>query len=526
MITVLRKSTFGRLLLPFILGIVLQYHLRLSFTTGFIWMVTGVLSGIFCFSLIIRSYFWRGLFGMVVTCLSLWVAVLLTTASIERSSWDIPSQPYRYCLVLLENAVPKSKTLMCKARIVGSDSIIFNAVADKWVIVYLPKDEQSGQLAAGNGIEVEAVLKRSVSFENGGFDYAAYLEQQGFSAIGYVPEGKWVQRPICSLSVFDKIKFLALDCQHAIINQLKRIIPDENNAIVAAALFVGYKAELDPELKTAFALTGTSHILAVSGFHFAVLFAILCFVFSPFEWSVRFRATSRLIIVLILWLFAFISGLAPSIVRACIMICFIGFGAILNRRSMTMNSLAGSALFMLIYNPLYLYDIGFQLSYAAVAGIVMINPYLVWLKEFEGSISRYFWELSCVSISAQVGTAPLSLYYFHQFPLIFILTNMFVIPLAGLLMLLLPLCVLIQAVYPLPIVVYLPVNYILNFFVSGVEMFSMIPFSVLTDISIDAWGVVSMYAGIVLVAIGLIRKRVFYLCLLLLLVVLQVFYYF
>ena len=522
--TFLRRSAFWRMLLPFIFGITVQFYRRIPFEYSHGLIFLSALFTLVCVLFFLKKYSLRWLFGLTLSCFSFSVGIILTTSSLNDSKWEVSQENHNYTVLLLEDPVPKPKSRMCKARIVGSEDAIFQQVVGKRVVLYLPLNEDTGLLKSGDGVLIRTILKKPEPNKNSEFNYADYLEKQGFAAVGYVRKDSWEQQEV-SVGLLDKIKFAGTKSQKNIVKQIKEFVPDEKNAAIAEGLFVGYKADLSQELKNAFAETGAAHILAVSGLHLTIIFSALCLFFSPFARFPHLNRLIRLFILFLLWFFAFITGLSPSIVRACVMTSFFIMGMVMNRKSFTMNALAASALFMLIYNPLYLFDIGFQLSYGAVISIILINPYLVRLKEFQSKISGYFWELSCVSTAAQIGTAPVSMFYFGQFPTIFLLTNMFAIPISGVLLILLPVCVLMHTVYDFPDIVYFPVNILLDFFVSGIEMMNNIPFSTIKGIRFDIWLLINAYLCIYLVFRWIKNKQPHYLYAVVLLVVLQVFLY-
>ena len=522
--TFLRRSAIWRMLLPFVLGITVQFYLRILFEFSYGLILLSLLFTLGYILFFLKKYSLRWLFGVTLSCFSFCSGVLLTTCSLDDGKWEIPPENHNYTVLLLEDPVPKPKSRMCKARIVGSDEPIFHQVIGKKVILYLPLDSDTKLFKSGDGVLVKTILKKPEHNKNSEFNYADYLEKQGVAAVGYVRKDSWKRQEV-SFGVLDKIKFAGIKSQNNIIKLIREFVPDEENAAIAGGLFVGHKADLSQELKDAFAETGAAHILAVSGLHLTIIFSALCLVFSPFIRFPHLNQLVRLFILFLLWYFTFITGLSPSIVRACVMTSFFVMGMVLNRKSFSMNVLAASALCMLVYNPLYLFDIGFQLSYGAVIAIILINPYLVRLKEFQGKIAGYFWELSCVSTAAQIGTTPVSMFYFGQFPTIFLLTNMFAIPVSGVLLILLPVCVFLRTVYDFPDFVYLPVNILLDFFVSGIEMMNNIPFSTIKGIKFDIWLLINSYLCIYLIFKWVDNKQPQYLYAIILLVVLQVFSY-
>ena len=130
------------------------------------------------------------------------------------------------------------------------------------------------------------------------------------------------------------------------------------------------------------------------------------------------------------WLYAHITGLAPSVTRSATMFTFVAVGQLLQRNTNVFHSLFASAFILLVVNPLLIFEVGFQLSYLAVAGIVLFQPKLAAVYRCRTRIGRYFWELLTVSVAAQLGTSPVSIYYFAQFPNYFMLSNLSVIALS------------------------------------------------------------------------------------------------
>lgn len=521
---IIGRSVFWRAVIPLILGIIIQFCFRITFDVTYSLIILLLLFTGCCMSLLFRQYVLRYFFGSFLFCFLFLTGIILTSCKLEESKWEIVAEGRNYSLLLLEDPVTKPKSRMCKARITGCDDTLFSRISGKNVILYLPLNIETESIRAGDGIVVNTIFKRPEQNDNSSFNYTDYLERKGVAAIGYIRENNWIKQPV-SYGLIDKIKFKGIESRNYIVGILDEIFPDEKSASVANALFVGYTKELAPGLRNVFAATGAAHILAVSGLHLTILFGLLCFLFSPLDRYLFMVPVIRIFIFIILWFFAFITGLSPSIVRACVMTSFFCLGVVTGRKSFTMNALAASALFMLIYNPLYLFDVGFQLSYGAVIAIVSINPYLVRLKEFKSKILNYFWELSCVSVAAQVGTAPVSLFYFGQFPVIFLLTNIYAIPLSGLLLILLPLSVLLRIVYDFPGYVFIPVKVLLESFISGIEMLNNIPYSVVTGLGSDIWQVILFYLGLYLLFLLIKKRQPQYLYALVFLVVLQVFSY-
>jgi competence protein ComEC len=252
---------------------------------------------------------------------------------------------------------------------------------------------------AKQGIYQQLFLEKS-DYKSVGFD--------GFSLIGF------------SANFRDKIE-VALSKYHFQTNELG----------VIKALLLGQRQDISKDLITDYSKAGAIHILAVSGLHVGIILLILSFIFKPVERFKNGKFIKSILIILILWMFAFIAGLSPSVVRAVTMFTFLAIGNAFQRKKVTEFSLIASMFFLLLVQPLFLFDVGFQLSYLAVFGIVWIQPKLYKIYAPTYQIENKIWQLITVSIAAQIGVLPLSLYYFHQFPGLFMLSNLIIIPCLG-----------------------------------------------------------------------------------------------
>ena len=201
----------------------------------------------------------------------------------------------------------------------------------------------------------------------------------------------------------------------------------EDTKQILAALLLGDKRGVDKEISNQFAQLGLIHTLALSGLHISLVYGICAFLLSV---VLRHRAQLQsIILVLIIITYAIITGLSPSVMRASLMFLLYAFSLLINRRTTALNIVFLSALLLLIYNYRLLYDIGFQLSYSAVIGIVYFYNKCKFLIENKNVVSKFFFGLALVSISAQLSTSLLSVYYFHSFPLSFLWANVIVLPL-------------------------------------------------------------------------------------------------
>jgi competence protein ComEC len=245
---------------------------------------------------------------------------------------------------------------------------------------------------------------------------------------------QWKQLSLSGLSILERAKLRFLLWRHQLLEQYQKwgIITEAYSVI--AAMTLGEKSQLDAGLKETYSQVGASHILALSGLHLMIIYTVI----SLFLGWRRFRTVSQVLIVLSIWAFAFLVGLSPSVTRAAFMISVYALLALGHREKMSVNTLAFTAIVMLIVNPLALYDMGFQLSFMAVLAILLFCPMLERIiplhVQLEHRWLKALWGLTTVSLSAQIGTAPLIAYYFERFATYFLLSNFVVIPLATILL--------------------------------------------------------------------------------------------
>ena len=207
-----------------------------------------------------------------------------------------------------------------------------------------------------------------------------------------------------------------------------------NELAVINALLLGQRQDISNDLMQSYIGAGAIHILAVSGLHVGIILIILTFLFKPLFYFKHGKTITSVCIVILLWLFAILAGLSASVVRAVTMFSAITIGLYSNRSTNVYNTLVISMFFLLLINPYYLFEVGFQLSYLAVFSIVWIQPKLYCIWQPKLWLVGKFWQLFTVSVAAQIGVLPLSLYYFHQFPGLFFVSNLVIIPFLGIIL--------------------------------------------------------------------------------------------
>uniref|UniRef100_UPI00404B3AF8 ComEC/Rec2 family competence protein n=3 Tax=Gelidibacter sp. TaxID=2018083 RepID=UPI00404B3AF8 len=318
-----------------------------------------------------------------------------------------------------------------------------NAYYDKYIVDVLKIDDTqvSGKLLLNvqkdslqNTITVDDILISKTSIQNVNsslnphqFDYKAYLERR------YIYHQISTSQPfLLVIDTTDHTFFGYADTFRRRINkQLKASNFKGDELAIINALLLGQRQDISPEIFNSYSQSGAIHILAVSGLHIGLILLILQRTFKPIEYIKHGRFIKTSIIVLLLWSFAIIAGLSPSVTRAVTMFSIVAIGMNLKRPTNIYNTLAISLFVLLLFKPLFLFEVGFQMSYLAVISIVTIQPILEKFWKPKNKILKFYWQVFTVTVAAQFGVVPISLLYFHQFPSLFFVTNLAIIPVLG-----------------------------------------------------------------------------------------------
>lgn len=285
------------------------------------------------------------------------------------------------------------------------------------------------------------------------------------------------------------------------LRKLNTYVEGEQEQAIAAALILGVTEGIDTDLLNAYASSGAMHVLAVSGLHVGIIYAILLLLLRPldrFAWS---RWAVAIISLIFLWVFAFVTGLSPSVLRAVVMFSFVAIARPFGTRTNIYNTLAASAFVLLLYNPYLIMSVGFQLSYLAVIGIVYLQKPIYNLWELENRMWDWVWQITCVSIAAQVATFSLGLLYFHQFPVYFLISNLFVIPLSTCILVLGILVLAVSIFSPLAILVGKTLTWIIYFLNWTVLTTERLPFSLIGNIyisTLQCWLLMGVLVSVIL----------------------------
>ena len=378
---------------------------------------------------------WMVICGAAIQCLLFIFGALICNQQDLRKQPDFIGYHYSKNDSILasiqEPLIQKRKTWKAVANIVAVKHL------GKWIntrsklLIYIKNNQLAAQLTTGDLIEfTEPLQKISNNFNVGGFDFERYCAFQQIYYQLYLPD---------AAKIFFKknapsLKSYLFKTRDSILGILKKAIPEKTEQSVAEALLIGYKEDLDKSLLRSYSNTGVVHIIAISGLHLTMIYSLLLRLLQPIgnkRWTNYLRSS---IILIVLWGFSFITGGAAAILRSAVGFTFLLMSKSLGYKNNTINAIAASAFFLLVYDPFLLWDIGFQLSYTAVLGIVLFSGYIDRWFFIKNKLLRLFWQVNAVTLSAQVLTLPIVLYQFHQFPNLFLFTNFLVVPLSGLIL--------------------------------------------------------------------------------------------
>ncbi len=338
----------------------------------------------------------------------------------------LSQEPEYYAGYVSEIPVEKSKSI--KAEIVlqyAKQNGEWKSTSGK-IIVYFEKSENSKNIETGQTIVFSGQLKELQGPLNPHeFDYKNYLSLKNIFYTSYLKENNWkIADKVETFSFFastQKIRKYLLDTYRSSGLQ-------ESEFALVAALVLGYDDEIDRPLMNAYSHTGTLHVLSVSGLHVGIIYILLGYMLGFLNKHKKLIWLKVFLILTALWFFILLSGFSAPAVRAGLMFSLILIGKTLFEHVETANIVFVSAFISLCYNPFWLSDAGFQLSYVAVLGIIYLYPYFYNMFSFSWSFAEKIWKLCAVSMAAQLATLPITLYYFHQFPVLFLITNLVLIP--------------------------------------------------------------------------------------------------
>ena len=367
---VLQRHPFLRLLIMLGIGIVCGDIYPYALSTNVFWG-GAILTLTFLLVCFYRN--WHMLFSASILLASAALGFTLMGWKLDASNFTFNQKEAVYRIIIEEHPEEKPRSILCRSiieEIWANDSTMKRVKQKKLFLLYFEKDSVSRQLRRGDVLWINARLTPPRNNHNPDeFDYARFLKHRGVCGTGYVPAGHWKR---ISHRIDRSFTQQAMDQRDKIVASYRNMGFQQEELAVLSALTVGDKDDLSEDIIETYSVTGASHVLALSGMHIGFLYALFWFLFSPLWKHFRFlKPILLLVIILLLWGFAFLTGLSPSVVRSVVMFSILALSCLQTEKPLSANTLIITAFCMLLYNPCWLYDVGFQLSFTAVAAILI-----------------------------------------------------------------------------------------------------------------------------------------------------------
>lgn len=406
------------------------------------------------------------------------------TRQTEPVIWNRDTQRTPYLLAKIADIPQEKRATYSAPALLFGENIPLGAQA----MLLVAKDSASSALREGDILLFPSWTVSTREETNG---YETYLRNIGISGSIYVPKNNWkrIGHDTCDTP---------LRKAREVRQRIEKIYESNNlegeELAIASALTIGDKRHLSKELKTSYSATGASHVLAVSGLHVGIIYLVITTLLRLIPGGARLKRTRIILSLCALWGYAFIAGLSASVVRASVMLTLVAIGEMLGRKATTLNTVFASAFLMLIYDPRYLTDVGFQLSYAAVISILLLQKHIYDTIRCHGFLPDKIWSLTSVSIAAQLGTMPIMLYHFHQFSNCFWLSGLVVIPLATLLIYGCGLIIAFHSIEPVSSFIGMVVCHLIRFMNGGIRWMEGLPHAFVEGIRFTSLDLILLYA--------------------------------
>ena len=434
-----KQAPFVRLLAALILGILLQWYCKIPLTILIVIAIIAVLviitAALFFAERHILKLYLQSL-GLQIILVIVGCGLVLIKDVRQHKNYlakVVTNNAHQTVLTLTEPLVVKAKSYKAMAKvlqIIHGDTI---ATANANVILYIKKDSSQPLLQYGSVILTNKPLQLIKNSGNpGAFNYEQQSLFNGVTHQLFINTNDYV---VLNYTISNWFKKYLYSLRNYVLQSIATNIPSAKEKGIAEALLIGYRDDLDKDLVQAYSNTGTIHVIAISGLHLGFIYLIIVSLFKPFAKQKWIQLVVKPIVTIsILWIFSLLAGGAPSILRSAIMFTCIALGESFSKKTSIHNTLAISAFIILCINPFSLWDVGFQLSYAAVLSIVFFMQPIYKLLYVKHKVLDWLWKLNAVTLSAQILTIPITIYHFHQFPNLFLLTNLVAVPLSSIIL--------------------------------------------------------------------------------------------
>ncbi|CAM2837042.1 ComEC/Rec2 family competence protein [Flavobacterium frigoris] len=491
----------ARITIGFVLGIAITFYIKPA--PAFLFGLLAITLLLFCTSYylqknILKNTIYFGLSSYLLSFLIGGATLIVHTDSYQQSNYthnsSVFEKPQFVSLVVRE----KLKGSHFSDRYIALINQIENKNYSGKILLNIRKDSAHPSFETGTLLAIKGVLyKNKLPNNPNQFDYGEYLSKKQIYAQLFTD----ADQISISADLKKDIWYYTSKLRTKIIHNLEKNNFHKKELSVAIALILGQKQDISPDILQDYQYAGAIHILSVSGLHVGFLLLFLTFILSPIPNTKRGALLKLFLILLSLATFALIAGLAPSVVRSVTMFSFVAIGYQLRRSVNIYHTLLVSILLILLFQPSFLFDVGFQLSYIALFFILWLQPLLASIWKPKNKPLNYIWGILTVSFAAQIGTMPLSIYYFHQFPGLFFITNIIIIPLLSFMMILGVLVMTLAAFNCVPFFLSKPLEWGIHYLNKIVNSIASFEQFIIKDIPLNSYLLLSSYLLIVTIII-------------------------
>jgi len=499
------KIPFLRLIIPFIAGIVIASYLNIS---TFFLLVSSLI--FIVLTIIYRpfldykfSYHKRWIFGFLITVALVFSGAYITKKSMFYDKNILNSQQ----VIGIIDEPPKigAYSIKIKLKVIEYETNNVWLNANGKLLVNLEKDSSANLLRYGDLILMKGNLKEISNAGNPSeFDYKKYLSRKHIHYKSYQNSEQWLLlgknrgNPVFSYSYIIREKLLNIYNETGIKGEEFGLL---------AALTLGTMDYLSDEIIEAYSDSGAMHVLSVSGLHVGIIFIVLNQLLFFMRKNRYMQVLQAILIILAIWAYAILTGLSPAVNRSAAMITFVIIGKVSQKKPSIYNTVMASAFILLFIEPLTLFDVGFQLSYLAVLSIIFFQERIYLLYEPKNWLIDKIWSLTTVSIAAQIGTSALSIYYFHQFPVYAVFSNLVVVPISFGVMVLAIALLFCSYILPLAKLIGTVLSLTITTLNSSTKFIENLPLSTIEPISLNSFESLLLHIALVLILIFIVTKN-------------------
>lgn len=488
-----KRIPFFRILLATLSGFFLDAMFQPTLTAWII-VLAFFLSTAICFSFSSLSFKWAWGWILGACMIGILVAIGGVSNALRSKSRKVYTNIEAPSVLLCITEGPKKTSAMNRylARVFRVNSPTFEPLGNTYLYI---KKTDSTAIQPGDVLLTMTIpqsLKKNAN--PGAFDFYTYSKRNG---IGFTTQ---LEDPSQYIKIFQNTpsdKSWIHSVREKILSIIRTHVNNKQNAGLAEAMLIGYREDLDKELLDAYTNTGVVHVIAISGLHLGLIFMLMDLLISALAGRKRAAIAGFFISLPLLWCFAILTGSSASVIRSAIMFSFIIVGNAMGKKNKSMNSLLGSAFILLLWNPDIRFDLGFQLSYAAVASILLFDQNIKKMVFFRNKSALYLWSMVSITLAAQVLTTPIVIANFHRFPTLFLFTNLIAVPMSSLVLLLEIILCIVHPFDTMATGMGMVIEMLIQLMNQYVLLMGKIPFGMIDQIQISNMmiSLICLYAG-------------------------------